>query len=172
VPQAHPPEDVPIVVELRGGGSSVISERARAERPARGSWRTGSACRWRRAGSDVALDGEGELGEVLDADDLAELALGFEHAGRGPAQTHVAGLPALDVARCAPDELDHRLDRVGRGERAPQLLVALQALQRDRLGQALVQRRRGAGVRPGELGDEALQGVERKFVVGLLSVGA
>ena len=47
---------------------------------------------------DVAFDGEGELGEVGVADDAAELAFGFEHAGGGPAQRHVAGLPVLDVA--------------------------------------------------------------------------
>ena len=29
---------------------------------------------------------------------FAELLLGFEHAGGGPAQRHVAGLPALHVA--------------------------------------------------------------------------
>ena len=50
-------------------------------------------------GGDVALDGDRELGEVGEADDLAELLLGFEHAGGGPAQAHVAVLPALDVAR-------------------------------------------------------------------------
>jgi len=47
---------------------------------------------------EVALDGEGELGEVGVADDAAELAFGFEHSGGGPAQGHVAGLPVFDVA--------------------------------------------------------------------------
>jgi len=50
------------------------------------------------AGGEVVLDGQGEGGEVLVADDLSELAFGFEHPGGGPAQAHVAVLPALDVA--------------------------------------------------------------------------
>jgi hypothetical protein len=36
---------------------------------------------------DVAFDGNGELGDVGVADDAAELALGFEHAGGGPPET-------------------------------------------------------------------------------------
>src|ERR1035437_2166773 len=46
----------------------------------------------------VALDGVGEFRQVAVADHAAELPLGFEHPGRGPAQRHVAGLPVLDVA--------------------------------------------------------------------------
>src|SRR6266498_3263974 len=63
---------------------------------------------------EVVLDGERELGEVAVADDLPKLPFGFEHAGGGPAQAHVARLPALDVARGAADDLDHRLARVRR----------------------------------------------------------
>ena len=37
---------------------------------------------------ELAFDREGELGEVAVADDLAELPLGFEHPGGGPAQAH------------------------------------------------------------------------------------
>ncbi len=47
---------------------------------------------------EVAFDGERELGEVCVADDLAELGLGLEHPRGGPAQAHIAGLPALHVS--------------------------------------------------------------------------
>src|SRR3954470_11772875 len=57
-------------------------------------------------GGDVVLNGDGELGEVVEADDLAELLLSFEHAGGGPPEAHVAVLPALDVAAGAADGLD------------------------------------------------------------------
>src|SRR5436309_15848062 len=46
----------------------------------------------------VAFDRDDEGGEVAIADDLPELLLGFEHAGGGPAQRHLARRPALDVA--------------------------------------------------------------------------
>ena len=55
------------------------------------------------------------------ADDLAELALGFEHPGGGPAQAHLAGGPVLDVALGGADGVDHRLARVGRLQRAAEL---------------------------------------------------
>lgn len=45
-----------------------------------------------------ALASDDELGEVAAADDLAALALGFEHSGRGPAQIRCRRLPALE--RC------------------------------------------------------------------------
>ena len=44
-------------------------------------------------GCNVALDGDGELGQVGVADDLAELGLGLEHAGGRPTQAHVAARP-------------------------------------------------------------------------------
>jgi hypothetical protein len=50
-----------------------------------GGGRGGRSARDSARGGDVALDGQSEVGEVLGADDLAELALGFEHAGGGPA---------------------------------------------------------------------------------------
>jgi len=110
--------------------------------------------------------------EVLVADDLAELALGFEHPGGGPAQAHVAGLPALEVAAGGAADADRRLDRVRRGQRLVQLGMDPQALQRDRLGQALAQRRRGARVRVGQLAGERLQALDRGLVVGELPGGA
>jgi len=96
--------------------------------------------------------------EVLVADDLAELALGFEHPGGGPAQAHVAVLPALDVAAGGAADVQLGMDP--------------QALQRDRLGQALAQRRRGARVRVGQLAGERLQALDRGLVVGELPGGA
>jgi hypothetical protein len=54
---------------------------------------------------DVCFDGERERGEVGVADDLAELALGFEHPGGRPAQAHVAVCQRLTlrlVARQMP----------------------------------------------------------------------
>jgi hypothetical protein len=42
-----------------------------------------------RAGQ-IALDRDGQLGEVAVADDAPELALGFEHSDGGPAQAHLA----------------------------------------------------------------------------------
>jgi hypothetical protein len=84
---------------------------------------TGGSVAARPSHSDALRPRPGELGEVAVADDAAELLLGFEHARRGPAQRHVAGLPALDVARRAADALDQRLARVGGLERALQRAV-------------------------------------------------
>jgi hypothetical protein len=86
-------EVVPAVVELRGGGPVGWSDGG--ERSGLLGGRRGNGSTPRGA---VAFDGVGELGEVGVADDLAELAFGFEHAGGRPAQAHVPGLPALDVA--------------------------------------------------------------------------
>lgn len=36
--------------------------------------------------SEVALERDGELGEIAVADDPPELALGFEHTGGGPSE--------------------------------------------------------------------------------------
>src|SRR3954470_22916866 len=62
---------------------------------------------------DLALDGDGERGQLGVADHAAELPLGLEHPGGGPAQAHVAVLPTLDVAAGPADALEHRLARVG-----------------------------------------------------------
>jgi len=69
-------------------------------------------------GGDVGFDSQSELGELGEADDPAELALGLAHPDGDPAQAHVAVVPALDGAADAPDGLDHRLAAVHRGERA------------------------------------------------------
>ncbi len=116
----------------------------------------------------IALDGDGERRELGVADHAAERLLGLEHPGGRPAQAHVAVLPALDVAAGGAADADHRLDRVRRGQRLPQLGMDAQALQRDRLGQALAQRRGRAGVRVRELAGERLQPLDRRLVIGQL----
>src|SRR3954453_18626382 len=92
-------------------------------------------------GGDVAFDGESELGELGVADDLAELALGFEHPGGRPSEAHVARLPTLDVATDAADRLDHRLTWVRRGQRALQAAADFEPRDRQRLLEAFAQRR-------------------------------
>ena len=116
----------------------------------------------RALGGEVAFDGEGELGEVGVADDLAELGLGLEHPGGGPAQAHVTGLPALDVAAGAADGVDHRLDRVRRGQRLLQPAADPEAGEGQRLLEALAQRAGRAGVGALQLAGEGLQAVERE----------
>src|SRR3954467_5659912 len=91
----------------------------------------------------LTLDGDHELGEVAVADDPSELLLADEHAGGGPAAAHVAVAPALDVALGVPDGLDHRLPRVRRARRLGELPADPEPDQRERLGQALAQQRRG-----------------------------
>jgi hypothetical protein len=160
-------EVVPFAVELGGGGPWSVGGGERSCRFGRRG-RDGRSGRALAGGGDVVLDGDGQGCEVLVADDLAELGFGFEHAGRRPAQAHVAVLPVLDVARGAADDRDHRLDRVRAGERAPELLMDAQTLQRDRLLEALAQRRRRPGMRPGQLAGECLQALDRGGVVGEL----
>src|SRR5205807_175795 len=75
-------------------------------------------------------DRDDERGEVAVADDASKLPFGFEHAGGGPAQRHLAGRPALDVALGAADDLEHRLAGVCRLQRA--LEVAGNAEPRER----------------------------------------
>jgi hypothetical protein len=62
----------------------------------------------------------GELRQLGVALDAAELPRGGKHAGRCPAQPHVPVLPALHVAGVVAHDLDHGLDRVGRGDGAQQ----------------------------------------------------
>src|SRR3954451_4266816 len=98
-------EDVPLAVELGDGGPARIisggcgGDLRRRGRRGRGSG--GDGCVGGALASDVTLDGDGELGELGVADDLAELLFGFEQAGGRPAQAHVAVVPVLDVARDA-----------------------------------------------------------------------
>jgi hypothetical protein len=51
------------------------------------------------------------------------LLLGLAHAGHAQAQCHVGDAPALHVARVVLADPDHRLDGVGRWQRARQRLV-------------------------------------------------
>jgi len=74
-------------------------------------------------------------------------------------------LPALDVAAGAPDDLDHRLNRVRALQRALQPAVDAQARERERLLEALPERRGGAGMAAVELAGQRPQAVERERVV-------
>jgi hypothetical protein len=114
---------------------------------------------------EVAFDGEGELREVGVADDLAELGLGLEHPCSGPAQAHVAGLPVLYVARGAADDLDHRLDRVRRGQRLLQAPADSQAGEGEGLLQSLGEGRGCAGMGVLQLAGEGLQALQRECVI-------
>src|SRR6059036_2303257 len=80
----------------------------------------------------VAFDRDDQGGEVAVADDLPKLAFGFEHAGGGPAQRHLARRPALHVALGAADDLDHRLARVRRVERALEVAGDAEPGERER----------------------------------------
>jgi len=71
--------------------------------------------------------------------DLAQTGFGFEHACGGPAQAHVAVLPALDVAADAPDGVDHWLAGTRPGERALEAAVHPKADDGERLLEALAQ---------------------------------
>lgn len=84
--------------------------------------------------------------QVAIAVDLAELFLGFEHAGGDPPQRHLAGSPAFDVAVRVPRDGDHRLDRVRGLERAQQRRRQPETGDRERLGEALADRGSGAGM--------------------------
>src|SRR6266536_3814991 len=113
----------------------------------------------------VAFDRDDEGGEVAVADDLPKLAFGFEHAGGGPAQRHLAGGPALDVALGASDDLDHRLAWVRALERALQVAGDAEPAERERLLHLFAQRAGGAGVAAVELRGERSQLIERAAVV-------
>lgn len=60
-----------------------------------------------------SFEGNQQLWELAVALDAAELGLGSRHPRGGPAQFHVAVLPALDPAGMMAVALDYRLDRVG-----------------------------------------------------------
>jgi hypothetical protein len=96
---------------------------------------------------------------------IFELPFGFEHAGGGPAQRHLAGGPALHVALGAADDLDHRLAGVGRLERALEVAGDAEPGEGERLLHPFAQRAGGAGVGSVELGGERLELVEGAGVV-------
>src|SRR6188472_4784206 len=113
----------------------------------------------------VAFDRDNEGGEVAVADDLPKLLLGFEHAGGGPAQRHLARAPALHVALGATDDLDHRFAGVGALERAPERARDAEPGERQRLLHPFPERAGGAGVRAVELAGESTKLVERTGVI-------
>src|SRR5215210_3374086 len=99
----------------------------------------------------VTLDGDDELGEVAVADDPAELLLGDEHAGGGPALAHVAVVPVLYVALGVADDLDHALAGVRGAQRLREVAGDAEPHQRQRVGHALAERAGRVGPRAVEL---------------------
>src|SRR5437660_1621859 len=55
-----------------------------------------------------------QLGQCAIACDLAEAALGFEHAGGSPSEDHRATLPAFHPARDLTHSTEQVLDQIGR----------------------------------------------------------
>src|SRR5436190_22211118 len=109
----------------------------------------------------VAFDGDDEGGEVAVADDLPKLPFGFEHAGGGPAQRHLARRPALHVALGAAHDFEHRLARVRRFERALQVAADAEPAERQRLFHAFAERTGRAGIAAVELTGEQTPLLER-----------
>src|SRR5450756_3072542 len=67
---------------------------------------------------DIRVERNAEPWQVQVAVDAAELLAGLDHPGGAPAQRHGAVLPVLHVARVGAGDGDHRLDAVGRAQRA------------------------------------------------------
>src|SRR5664280_1454063 len=99
----------------------------------------------------------GELRQLGVALDAADLPRGGKHAGRCPAQPHVPVLPALHVAGVVAHDLDHGLDRVGRGDGAQQCAGHAQAGYGEHLGQALAEAAGGVRVELLQLTGECLE---------------
>jgi len=57
-------------------------------------------------GGEVSLDGDGEGGKVLVADDLAELGLGFEHPGGRPTQPSCSNWRTRKWGSCGPESMN------------------------------------------------------------------
>src|SRR6266542_3126668 len=102
----------------------------------------------------VAFDRDDERGEVAVADDLPKLPFGFEHAGGGPADRHLARRPALHVALSAAHDLDHRLAEGRAFERALQFAADAEPGERERRLPPHAERAGGAGVAVVELAGE------------------
>ena len=120
----------------------------------------------------LVFDGCDQRGEVFVADDAAELPLGFEHAGGGPPECHVAGLPALHVSLDVADDLDHRFAGVCRLEGAAKLGVQPEGGDGERLIEALSERACRVGVGALQLDRELTQALFGAGVVGLSPGGS
>ena len=105
----------------------------------------------------MALDAGGELGEVGVADDRAELLLGVEHPGGGPALRHMSPDCQRLTLRLVRRTISI-IDSIGfvseASFRAP---TDPEPGERQRLVQALPERAGGAGVGTVELGGERLE---------------
>ena len=78
---------------------------------------------------------------------------------------HLAGGPALEVALGAADDLDHRLARIGRLERAFQVAADVEPGEGERLFHPFAERAGRTGVAAVELAGELAELVERAGVV-------
>jgi hypothetical protein len=87
--------------------------------------------------SAVAFECGQQRGELPEALDAAELGLGGEHPGSGPAQRHLAVLPALHPPGVVADDLDHGLGRVGRLHGLEQRAAHAEPVDRERVGEPL-----------------------------------
>jgi len=90
--------------------------------------------------------------------DAAELLAGLDHPGRAPAQRHLPVAPALDVAGVFTADRNHRLDRIGRAQRAGEGGRHTEAQHGERLVQALAQAGRRAGLGTVEFFGQGEQG--------------
>jgi hypothetical protein len=95
--------------------------------------------------------------QVQEAVDATELLGRLEHAGGAPSECHLPVPPTLDVGGVVPAYLDPRLDCICRPQRARQSGRHAEAGDRERLGQALPEAPRRAGVALVELAGEVLE---------------
>src|SRR2546430_5987748 len=87
-----------------------------------------------------------QLGQCAIACDLAEAALGFEHAGGSPSEDHRATLPAFHPARDLTHSTEQVLDQIGRLEHPLKALRQIQSHYGERFVESLAQRTRGTRI--------------------------
>lgn len=87
-----------------------------------------------------------ELGKAAIASDFAEVALGFEDAGCGPAENHSTTLPTPHAAGQIANSAEQVFDEIGRRQHPGEAFRQIQAHDSEGLIQSLAQRGRGAGI--------------------------
>src|SRR5712692_493554 len=95
----------------------------------------------------VTIEFPDERGEIGTAPDASEALLRVLESGGNPTHEHPAVAPAAHVADEVADEAVEILDRVRAAQRPIEGAGHAEALQRERLGEALAERRGRAGVR-------------------------